>query len=878
MLSTCNRVEVYAAVTAFHGGLADIGARPRRAAPALTPASWPPHLYVHYGVDAVRHTFRVAAGLDSMVVGEAQILGQLRDAYQLATEADTAGRVLHELLQQALRVGKRAHAETGIDRRRAAAWSAPRSPTATAPGPRRPPALVVGAGAMGALAAGRAGRAGAARCTSPTAAPSAPNGSPSCTAPSRSPFADAARLLADGRRRRHRHRVARAGARPSTCWRRCPPAARRCWSSTWPCPRDVAPGVGGPARRRRSSTSSSSPRRWPRPPTAELPRPSASSPPRSRRSSTWLRGADMAPTVAALRARADEVVAAELRRLAQRRPELTDEQRAEVAHTVHRIVQRLLHQPTVRVRSSPPSPAARQYAAAAARAVRPGTMPGDRCRHRPGGRARRRRCDRMTSETRHPGQRAGAGPVRHRRRGRPRGHRRDRWSWSRSSPPATAPARRCSSLGVGVFVSALRDALLAKEIDFAVHSYKDLPTAPADGLVIAAVPPRDDPRDALVARDGLTLAELPAGARVGTGALRRIAQLNALGRGWSAVPIRGNVDTRLRKRRRRRARRGRAGPRRAGPARPRRRDHRDPRPDADAARARAGRAGGRVPGRRCRAASSCSPRSTTSTPERRSPPSGRCWPRWRRLHRTGRRAGRSRRRPTTAAGDLSARCGVQRGRRVAVRLSRTGTLADAAEVGRASARRRPTLDDGRRTERLYWECSMTRTRKAAGHIAFVGAGPGDPGLLTRRAYDALVSTPTTSSTTAAYPRRCSARSLRRRRPPRRRVLARPRARPATWPRCCSPRPGPGCSAVHLVAGDPFGHDVGGQGGAGRRPDRRAVRGRARRRPGRGRRHLRRRAAAGVRTTADVDDIAAVDFDGARRRPQPRLGRARRRRR
>ncbi|WP_246656488.1 hydroxymethylbilane synthase [Dactylosporangium vinaceum] len=102
-------------------------------------------------------------------------------------------------------------------------------------------------------------------------------------------------------------------------------------------------------------------------------------------------------------------------------------------------------------------------------------------------------------------------------------------------------------LGVGVFVSALRDALLAKEIDFAVHSYKDLPTAGAEGLVIAAIPTRADPRDALVARGGLTLNELPDDARIGTGALRRIAQINALGRRLTAVPLRGNIDTRLRK-------------------------------------------------------------------------------------------------------------------------------------------------------------------------------------------------------------------------------------------------------------------------------------------------------------------------------------------
>jgi hydroxymethylbilane synthase len=118
-------------------------------------------------------------------------------------------------------------------------------------------------------------------------------------------------------------------------------------------------------------------------------------------------------------------------------------------------------------------------------------------------------------------------------------------------------------LGIGVFVSALREALLAKEIDLAVHSYKDLPTAPydqsgprgfagqprpvADRLCLAAVPAREDPRDVLVARDRRTLTELPAGARIGTGAVRRIAQLNALGRGFTCVPIRGNVDTRLRR-------------------------------------------------------------------------------------------------------------------------------------------------------------------------------------------------------------------------------------------------------------------------------------------------------------------------------------------
>ncbi len=101
--------------------------------------------------------------------------------------------------------------------------------------------------------------------------------------------------------------------------------------------------------------------------------------------------------------------------------------------------------------------------------------------------------------------------------------------------------------GVGVFVNALREALLRGDVDVAVHSLKDIPTYPQEGVALAAVPVREDPRDVLVARDGLTLGELPAGSRVGTGSPRRAAQLSALGLGLEIVDIRGNVDTRIRK-------------------------------------------------------------------------------------------------------------------------------------------------------------------------------------------------------------------------------------------------------------------------------------------------------------------------------------------
>ncbi len=102
-----------------------------------------------------------------------------------------------------------------------------------------------------------------------------------------------------------------------------------------------------------------------------------------------------------------------------------------------------------------------------------------------------------------------------------------------------------ADIGVGVFTAALREAIHDGRVDMAVHSYKDLPTARDDRFVIAAIPRREDPRDALVARDGLVLGELPAGSVIGTSAARRAAQLRALGLGLEIRPLRGNLDTRL---------------------------------------------------------------------------------------------------------------------------------------------------------------------------------------------------------------------------------------------------------------------------------------------------------------------------------------------
>jgi hydroxymethylbilane synthase len=106
-------------------------------------------------------------------------------------------------------------------------------------------------------------------------------------------------------------------------------------------------------------------------------------------------------------------------------------------------------------------------------------------------------------------------------------------------------AEPIATIGVGVFTAALREAILEGRVDAAVHSHKDLPTADDPRFTVAAIPPREDPRDAVVARDGLVLAELPTGSVVGTSSPRRAAQLRALGLGLEIRPLRGNLDTRL---------------------------------------------------------------------------------------------------------------------------------------------------------------------------------------------------------------------------------------------------------------------------------------------------------------------------------------------
>jgi glutamyl-tRNA reductase len=379
VLSTCNRVEVYAAVNGFHGGLSEIcGVLGERA--GRTPTELADHLYVHYDAAAVQHAFRVASGLDSMVVGEAQILGQLREAYQAAIDHESAGRLLHELMQQALRVGKRAHTETGIDRAGQSVVTAALGVAASALAGDHDcllgvdcehpaadlagrPALVIGAGAMGSLSLATLARSGAGPLTVTNRGFDRAERLAAAYGATAVPFAElpaamsAVDVVATATASTE-HVLTRAAVSRAVEGRERPLVLL-----DLAVPRDVEPAAAevpgvvvididrlaaslrtGPAAADEAAVDAIV--------AAEV-----------EAFLGWLRGADVAPTVAALRTRADDVVSAELRRLSQRRPDLTDEQRADVAHTVHRVVQRLLHSPTVRVRQLAAEPGGDQYTA-----------------------------------------------------------------------------------------------------------------------------------------------------------------------------------------------------------------------------------------------------------------------------------------------------------------------------------------------------------------------------------------------------------------------------------------------------------------------------------------------------------------------------------
>src|ERR1700712_209416 len=390
VLSTCNRVEVYAVVEAFHGGLSVIG-QVLAEHSGMSLGDLTKYAYVRYAEAAVEHLFAVTAGLDSAVIGEAQVLGQVRRAYATAEANHTVGRTLHELAQRALQVGKRVHSETGIDAAGASvvsvaldmadkklsgaggppACGGERSDLGNWPGLAGRSAAVVGAGSMGSLAAAHLVRAGIGRVhvvirSLPRAerlfAELRAQGADahafpfdhiqavladadvvvSCTGAVRPgvPLADVHRGLAHGQ------------------------DPKQLVICDLGMPRDVDPAVAGlpgvyvvdmeriqrePAARAAASD-------------AEEARAVVAA-----EVANYLAGqrmAEVTPTVTALRQRAADVVEAELLRLDNRLPELEAAHRDEVAKTVRRVVDKLLHAPTVRVKQLASAPGGDSYAEA----------------------------------------------------------------------------------------------------------------------------------------------------------------------------------------------------------------------------------------------------------------------------------------------------------------------------------------------------------------------------------------------------------------------------------------------------------------------------------------------------------------------------------
>lgn len=366
VIATCNRLEIYTEVERFHGSIEQISRLLIERAGAST-ESMLPHLYVHYDDGAISHLFQVAAGLDSMAVGEGQILGQTREALRRGQELGTVGPALNLLFQQALRVGKRTRAETDIDQVAPTLVTAALDETARSVGPVEGKyVVVVGAGAMAGLATATASRLGAGhisvvnrsadraeRLATQYAAHAAPLdelGSEleradiviSCTG-SAGTIIDAAQLSA-----------ARAGGTSPIALidlalphdvdrdvRELPGVALVGLADLAVVLQDTATGQEVLEVRRILGEEV----------TAFL---------------AARRQASVTPTVVALRSMATGVVDAEMARLESRLPDLDDFTRAEIRHAVRRVADKLLHEPTVRVKELANEQGAVSYAAALA--------------------------------------------------------------------------------------------------------------------------------------------------------------------------------------------------------------------------------------------------------------------------------------------------------------------------------------------------------------------------------------------------------------------------------------------------------------------------------------------------------------------------------
>ncbi|MEV6208571.1 glutamyl-tRNA reductase [Kitasatospora sp. NPDC051914] len=366
LVNTCNRIELYADVDKFHAGVAELSLLLAHHS-GVDLEELTSHLYVHYEDRAVHHLFSVACGLDSMVVGEGQILGQLRDALARAQDEHTAGRGLNELFQQALRVGKRAHSETGIDKAGQSLVTFGLEQVAAAAGEiagKR--VLVVGAGSMSSLAAATLVRSGVTDLLIANRTPERAERLVAVLGTGRTvDFAKVPEALADVDLV-----VSCTGAAGVVVTADEVAAAVAARTGDGPLafldlamPRDVHHDVHElPGALLVDIESLSHAHSAAGPGAGDVDAVTGIVADEVAAFGAAQRAARIAPTVVALRSMASDVVIGELARLEARLPDLDERSRAEIGQTVRRVVDKLLHAPTVRVKQLAAEPGGASYA------------------------------------------------------------------------------------------------------------------------------------------------------------------------------------------------------------------------------------------------------------------------------------------------------------------------------------------------------------------------------------------------------------------------------------------------------------------------------------------------------------------------------------